>query len=720
MGNNHPLYIWQDVTQTFLQASQELKLGELLHDDVFRLFEAMSAIEIMDPKMDSGINTNMTPLTFDTAAKCGHLPLADITPEQFIGIMDESLTALVVWLEGHSLVQTVFTNLYTHKPDLIRDEPMQCFTTAYLRIVEVVRKIILEAGVSEEEDHQPTLYGFKMPGNVTYTHTDQNMHKHELSISQKLKSIEESFPENGEHKELNKAVNLRLTFVRYFLNGLLSIDKGEMLEGMRGLGQAKDLIESVIATVNTGVKPEAGKHMLGFDPATNQRLLPPTFPRYTQMKDRAESYQYIKTMITQIMGIADINHVQGFSGALSFYETFSASGPVLLSRSVMHLFYTPLPSSAMFPYSNTAGAGGASNAARKSGNLQDLLQESCREFHLPPAILESTKMSSSATAGNVNIQQVRQCLDMFFFQCCRPFGFLLQSYGHNRARQREKLAAVLEEFFTPQEEADKIDKMLNSLTLHVEGDSGGSEQQQSLYLSSWLIYHVIKIMIKYILSGFELELFAVHEYTYIFFYLHDLLYPWLINCLHRADISRKEIVPKKKEKNKAKLKNAAKNQSKHQQFALEMAVNQAKSMLCGGLLKFMIAAKKEKKIQIPSARFDNEEVRYRHRFDAFSGLFTPPMAPYEHYKEVVNLTEEIAAKDLYLLASKDFSQSRHILESLIQNIDVEPELRQEVADLITLLKTNFVVSSILGKDAGTRAIHFDFALHPHFPLLKLV
>ena len=39
----------------------------------------------MDPKMDSGINTNLTPLTFETAAQSGHLPLTDITPEQFIG-----------------------------------------------------------------------------------------------------------------------------------------------------------------------------------------------------------------------------------------------------------------------------------------------------------------------------------------------------------------------------------------------------------------------------------------------------------------------------------------------------------------------------------------------------------------------------------------------------------------------------------------------------------
>ena len=36
----------------------DLTLGELVHDDMFGLFEAMSAIEMMDPKMDAGMFCN--------------------------------------------------------------------------------------------------------------------------------------------------------------------------------------------------------------------------------------------------------------------------------------------------------------------------------------------------------------------------------------------------------------------------------------------------------------------------------------------------------------------------------------------------------------------------------------------------------------------------------------------------------------------------------------
>lgn len=42
-----------------------------MHHDLFGLFEAMSAIEMMDPKMDAGMccNKETLPLTFSTAVE---------------------------------------------------------------------------------------------------------------------------------------------------------------------------------------------------------------------------------------------------------------------------------------------------------------------------------------------------------------------------------------------------------------------------------------------------------------------------------------------------------------------------------------------------------------------------------------------------------------------------------------------------------------------------
>jgi len=43
-------------------------------------------------------------------------------------------------------------------------------------------------------------------------------------------------------------------------------------------------------------------------------------------------------------------------------------------------------------------------------------------------------------------------------------------------------------------------------------------------------------MVMYLLSGFELELYSVHEYHYIFWYLYEFLYGWLVSAITRADI----------------------------------------------------------------------------------------------------------------------------------------------------------------------------------------
>ena len=82
MAATDKMYNWKEVTSDFRDAVQELSLGELLHDEMFGLFEAMSAIEMMDPKMDAGMRCNRQerrPLNFKTAAQEGHLKLKDLT-----------------------------------------------------------------------------------------------------------------------------------------------------------------------------------------------------------------------------------------------------------------------------------------------------------------------------------------------------------------------------------------------------------------------------------------------------------------------------------------------------------------------------------------------------------------------------------------------------------------------------------------------------------------
>ena len=43
----------------------------------------------------------------------------------------------------------------------------------------------------------------------------------------------------------------------------------------------------------------------------------------------------------------------------------------------------------------------------------------------------------------------------------------------------------------------------------------------------------------------------------------------------------------------------------------------------------------------------------------------------------------------------------------------------DTKNLITVCKTNLIVSSVLAKDSQNRTLTFDFSLHPSFPIIKL-
>ena len=56
-----PVLTAPHVAQLLDQASSEMDLGEMVCAENFDLYEAMSAMELMDPKMDAGMCSNSVP-----------------------------------------------------------------------------------------------------------------------------------------------------------------------------------------------------------------------------------------------------------------------------------------------------------------------------------------------------------------------------------------------------------------------------------------------------------------------------------------------------------------------------------------------------------------------------------------------------------------------------------------------------------------------------------
>ena len=150
-----------------------------------------------------------------------------------IGVMDATLACLVTWLEGHSLAQTVFTNLYLHNVHEVEDAAMKAFSVAVLKVVALVKDFVNRGGVFEEEDFQPTTYGFKLCAEVSEQRCLGMLREAEEELKDKEGSNSNSkAAKNAKGKvvaakeaegEDTKAVVSRLRFLRLFFGGLCAL-----------------------------------------------------------------------------------------------------------------------------------------------------------------------------------------------------------------------------------------------------------------------------------------------------------------------------------------------------------------------------------------------------------------------------------------------------------------------------------------------------------------
>jgi N-alpha-acetyltransferase 35, NatC auxiliary subunit len=660
----------------------------------------MSAIEMMDPKMDAGMRCNReaAPLTFETAVAANKLKLADMEYSEIIGIVDSTLACLVSWLDGNSLVQTLYISLYLHKPFSIEDKYLRSFCISVHRLINAICNLITHSRVYEEEDFQWNKYDYKVCSDVTDLNAIKMLKAAEDELIKKSKMPETK----ADELQYVQAVINRLRFTRNLLQCLVALmpskslapNESEMAEIVKMLNSCSELIPAIRKTIGLGTQPEPGSdspNPMGFSPMVNQRLLPPTFPRYTKIRDRLSSINYLEELVQRVKLACKVLHCTTYHSALNFFMDLSKkSGSCLLSRSILQNIYFPaLP---------------VTNKVFGVIEMTDLLKESARSFISPQVLMPKSHIASLPAA--------KSCVDTFFFFNEQTFETFLEICGYNRARQREKLVRLLDSFSHLQDEAARVDAYLQSFA--VKSEPSSFARQHLACFGTWILYFCLRAMSLYLLLGLELELYSVHEYLYIFWYLYEFLFGWVVSALTRADaflLEQEYAAAATDPKRKNKLK-----KRKNKPYAREIMFNQAMQNMCGGYYKGLAGFTRINRIPHPLPMFDNEKVRFEHRFAAFSTLTTPPPMPYEEYSKMKAVLLKAPPEALFSAAAKHFHQARTILESI-------PNPDQETNDILRVAKVNFVVMNLLslnGEKNKTSKVapEFDFSHHRYFPVIS--
>ena len=692
---------WVDITDSFIEAASLLSPGELVKGWGFSLLDAMSAVELLDPKMDASmhcVSFRRYPRSVAEAAEKGVLQLDRHTHPKLIGIFDEVLTRLATWLNGFTLAQTVFSCLYLLETDLSTSSLLRSFSVGIVKMVDYMREFICRGAVYSEDDQQAMCFGFNMLPSVSDASVAAALKDSEERLGAAVRlSVQADRQRDGGKKvasgetEAIRAVIARIRFVRN-LFGLMSVLKKRPVSVVQPiqshLSQCVNLLPEIRSSCPLGEKLDPEDPLkLGFHPLINHNLLPPSY-RHCRIMPRDKGLASLQLTLTQMENALNFGRIDSLRLLKDTIRDFCSQAvvPNVLARSVMATVVIQTDRNKIFG----------------SPSLEDMLKRDAHEFSNPPSLNPRSPLFTSS--------QGKELTERFFGRSVHPMSELLRLYCQPRARQQEKTERVLDFLADLQHETQRIDQLQNEVAQKIDP----ARQHLACY-ASWVLYHLLCLMIDYVVMGFEYNLYSPFEMHYMYWYL-EYLYGWLHTSWKTAEKLNADQLAVGGGGKGSKKKGRKLRKEVVERKEREVAVVHVKRLVCVGMMRAFEALIIEEKVRIPEFEHGSQELCFQHRFAAFACIATPHLLTYEDYQQLAGV-HNYRGRDinLYGAASRHFSSAKAVLESL-------PYPSEELQGLLKVIKTNIVIMNLSAKghkrDSKVAPV-LDFSLHPHFPVIRI-
>ncbi|KDN40646.1 hypothetical protein RSAG8_07975, partial [Rhizoctonia solani AG-8 WAC10335] len=277
-----------EITDLIESATQDLELGQVLFMPNFSLFDAMSAIEIMDPRMDSAL----VPPSVDPPEVPFTDPNAPLLAEEVCWILDRTMAAEMGWHSGYALSQTLYTSLYIHQITPVSNHgALPQYFPAWrhdpARPMALVT-IVLQAGLMAIVKTCDWVWRELSKGNV-FDLEDFNADKADVSLFEGLQMADISLFEGLQVQtviaELDKALTCSLSILtRIWPHSVEVFSSPSNSSSKAGLGDsiadramhvsnALASYHSIRAGPVPGTPPPSSPLHAAFDPTINRRLV---------------------------------------------------------------------------------------------------------------------------------------------------------------------------------------------------------------------------------------------------------------------------------------------------------------------------------------------------------------------------------------------------------------------------------------------------------------
>ncbi|KAJ1966296.1 N-alpha-acetyltransferase, non-catalitic subunit [Dispira parvispora] len=509
---------WTDIRGILQDATSELGVGELIMATNFDLFDCMSALEIMDPKMDSGLKAGEEVLASDY--RCD-VPLS---AAQTLWVIDQLLVHEMTWHSGQSILQTLFTCVYHRYStqfnretllELITESPLHFVLITHIvatfKCVHVVSEQMQLGQLYENEDFTSTCYGRRVSADLSILDALQALEQSHSWLQEKGQ-CDSTETDSGVWQALLNRTSFRIEFL-----GVLSLHPFEQ----RSCDTVAETLDRALALLNSAQSFEF-THSLG-DPSprafskNNSRLFNSQLPpRAIKLFTIPETVDYLCHLLQSLRRTTCLKSIPSPTALLYFLQYFqngTVSAPPFARATLLSMLDTN------------------EHLLTRESHHQFVVN-SIRDFSCPPpqvlppdsefaVILAASRLPpQSPYATSLTIPLTHQVVRY----STPAFVSLMKLYGQNRARQRRLLRQLLDYW-------DDVYRQI--ATLDSPDSSRGSPRFSPI--TAWAINIKLDLMTQFLASGFSLDLYAPWEYTLIYWYLDYLFSHKLshVEAMHR-------------------------------------------------------------------------------------------------------------------------------------------------------------------------------------------
>ncbi|KAJ3278699.1 N-alpha-acetyltransferase 35 NatC auxiliary subunit [Borealophlyctis nickersoniae] len=671
---------FKDVTHLFDAASEALEVGQLIHGETFTLWEAMSAIEIMDPKMDTGMDlppeAQQGKLTADKVAE------KTFTAGELIGVMDGILSR-------------------------------ESYIIGVLKCAAVIRNEVIKANVCHEEDFSTDTLGFSLLDvEVPETDAVARLTRAEDDINIFRRKAKEKPTEApgadllncppGREIEYCDALLARIRFRKAFFSALTHLSKRDVRHAKKNLANALSQLKIIQDTTSLGEDVSDA-----FDPLVNRLLFTQAPPRPINEMTLTDACAQLQSMLTNLQSVCNAPSRQSLDSLLGFMDHLGlrSPGPNVLTRSLLHSI--SIHEGSLF------------------GRLpiQDVIEESVRTLCDPPFFSwaeEPFKLTKK----------------MFLERSVQPVLSYLKLYGYNRSRQRRQLNKLVYEWEKFQEEVEAMDMDLHN---HARAIKSAEYEEEPFSLSSWVYFHKLNMLTSLLFLGFELDLYGAYEHLMVFWYLKYLLETQLEHAERICRARTASMVSGAKAATKKNTKSRKPQTDNGIDTLASIMESQtlvyARQLILTALFQAALALHKAGHLRKPDHDLYDEKVHYEHRFALFTRLGSPLVLPYDQFAETIgNQIDTVPA--LTNAAHANLQSAKQHLEKLYHVTQASPppdsaeaERRNEVQSLVRVCLANTIAIKSLkidtggavkksgGGGGGERGRWFELKYHPTIPTL---